>query len=174
MLESQLMVLRMLYDLLLDDEVKSDLQVECSNESSKVEKLARNRRFKRKSASVPSLATININNLLNAVLSSKETMLLLKGLNYCIAPKTFNSFQLAVDDVIRSYRLKEYFFSCLSASIGHHGKSQNTEDTKLDYNVIKLPHILRLKCSWTPPLSRNQDLDHFLNSIKKEILKPRH
>ena len=98
----------------------------------------RNRRYKRKSASVSSPATINIHNLLNVVLSSEETLLIQKGLNYCITIKAFDHFQLAadVDDVIRSYRLKDYFSSFLSESNGHHDKSQNTGDTELDYNVL--------------------------------------
>ena len=60
----------------------------------------------------------------------------------------------------------------MSESNGHHDKSQNTKDTELDYNLVKLPHILRPKCSWTPPPDRNLDLDHVLNSIKEEVLKP--
>jgi hypothetical protein len=97
-------------------------------------------------------------NLSSKPLSSAESSLLSKGLNFCSNPPKINVRKLDkdLDQFARRLRIKEYF----------HSKEETSEDLSTDESDIKeVIDIFRLvkKSNWIPKLSKNTRLESVIH-----------
>ena len=99
------------------------------------------------------LDTSTVINLPNVQLTEDETLLLSRGLTFCLTPRHIDCTQVKADInyFSRRLRLKEYFFD---------------SENNCDFN----PNPFRLKSTWCPPTNREPVLHIYIDSVEKDIM----
>ena len=92
--------------------------------------------------------------------------MLSKGLNFCPTPNSINDQQLSddIESFARALRIKEHFSSKTDVELDSDIQSSGSDDEEAPPRFVK-------KSSWNPPPSKIPTLEHFIDSVKSDVLR---